>query len=71
MGFIKFWIFSTLFFFTFPFSLILCLLFLGNRETKQFIAVLVKDYVQTILIIFVLFIVIITFLVNYITSLFQ
>ena len=70
MGFIKFWIFSTLFFFTFPFSLILCLLILGTRETKQFIVILIKDYLQTILIILVLFIVIITFLVNYIISLF-
>ena len=70
MSFIKFWIFSTLFFFTFPFSLILCLLILGTRETKQFIVILIKDYLQTILIILVLFIVIITFLVNYIISLF-
>ena len=43
MGFIKFWIFSTLFLLTFPLSLILSLIFLGIRETKQFIVVLISD----------------------------
>ena len=68
MGFIKFWIFSTLFFITFPLSLIFCLLFLGTKQTKQFIFVLIKDYVQTFLFILISLIVLIIFLVNYIIS---
>ena len=70
MGFVKFWIFSTLFFLTFPLSLILCLIFLGIKQTKQFIVVLIKDYLQTLLIIFSIIIVIIIFLFNYLINIF-
>ncbi len=71
MGFVKFWIFSTLFFLTFPLSLILCLIFLGIKQTKQFIVVLIKDYLQTLLIIFSIIIVIIIFLFNYLINIFN
>ena len=54
MGFIKFWFFSTLFFLTFPLSIIFCLVFFGLNETKQFVTILVKDYMQTMFIIFIL-----------------
>ena len=71
MGFIKFWFFSTLFFLTFPLSIIFCLVFLGLYETKQFVIVLIKDYMQTMFIIFILCLSIITFIIYYIVSLFN
>ena len=70
MGFVKFWIFSTLFFLTFPLSLIFCLIFLGIKQTKQFIVVLIKDYLQTLLIIFIILIIVIIFLFNYSINIF-
>ena len=54
MGFLKFWFYSTLFFVTFPISFLFCMIFFGYKETKQFVTVLIQDYVQTILIIFIL-----------------
>ena len=71
MGFIKFWLFSTLFFLTFPLSIIFCLLFFGFNETKQFVVVLIKDYMQTMLIVFILCISGLTFVIYYIVSLFN
>ena len=71
MGFIKFWIFSTLFFLTFPLSLILSLFFLGIRETKQFMVVLISDYLQTILFIFIILTIIIIFIVDYLSNFFS
>ena len=68
MGFIKFWIFSTLFLLTFPLSLILSLIFLGIKETKQFMVVLISDYLQTILFIFIILIIIIIFIVDYLSK---
>ena len=71
MGFLKFWFYSTLFFLTFPISLIFCLLLFGFKETKQFITILIKDYVQTILIIFILSLSLLIFLIYYVISLFN
>ena len=71
MGFIKFWLISSIFFITFPISLIFSIIFLGPYQTKEFILVLIKDYIQTLFIIFILLIVIIYFLYNYIISLFS
>ena len=71
MGFIKFWFFSTLFFLTFPLSIIFCSVFFGLYETKQFVTVLVKDYMQTMFIIFILCLSIITFIIYYVVSLFN
>ena len=71
MGFIKFWFFSTLFFLTFPLSIIFCLVFFGLYETKQFVTFLVKDYMQTMFIIFILCLTIITFIIYYLVSLFN
>ena len=71
MGFIKFWFFSTLFFLTFPLSIIFCLVFFGLHETKQFVTFLVKDYMQTMFIIFILCLSIITFIIYYLVSLFN
>ena len=71
MGYIKFFFLSTLFFLTFPLSIIFCLVFYGIYETKQFITVLIKDYVQTILIIFILSLSILIFIIYYVISLFN
>ena len=70
MGFMKFWIFSTLFILTFPLSLILSLLFLGIKEIKQFMIVLISDYLQTILFIFIIITIIIIFIVDYLSNFF-
>ena len=71
MGYIKFFFLSTLFFLTFPLSIIFCLVFYGLQETKQFITVLIKDYVQTIFIIFILSLSILIFIIYYVISLFN
>ena len=68
MGFFKFWFYSTLFFLIFPISLIFCLLFFGLKETKQFITVLIKDYVQTIFVIFIISLSILIFVTYFVIS---
>jgi len=49
MGFIKFWIVSTLFCVTFPTSFF----FLGRARTKKLVEAIVKDFMQTALILIV------------------
>ena len=71
MGFFKFWFYSTLFFVTFPISLLFSLTYFGYKETKQFVTVLITDYVQTILIIFILSLSILIFIIYYVISLFN
>ena len=71
MGFIKFWLFSSIFLITFPVSLIVSITFLGPHQTKEFILLLIKDYIQTLLIIFISLIIIMYFLYNYIISFFS
>ena len=53
MGFIKFWIVSTVFWFSFPVSLVLCYLAMGQVKTKQLVKALVHDFLQTLFLIFV------------------
>ena len=53
MGFIKFWIVSTVFWFSFPVSLVLCYLAMGQVKTKQLVKALVHDFLQTLLLLFV------------------
>ena len=53
MGFIKFWIVSTVFWFSFPVSLVLCYLAMGREKTKQLVRALVHDFLQTLFLIFV------------------
>ena len=65
MGFIKFWIMTTLFFTTFPLSLFFCLIFLGPNKTKQFIFALINDFLQTLLIIFMIIFAVMYFLIDY------
>ena len=59
MGFIKFWIVSTVFWFSFPVSLVLCYLAMGQVKTKQLIKALVHDFLQTL---FLLLLVVCAFL---------
>ena len=53
MGFIKFWIVSTVFWFSFPVSLVLCYLAMGQEKTKQLVIALAHDFLQTLFLIFV------------------
>ena len=59
MGFIKFWIVSTVFWFSFPVSLVLCYLAMGRQRTKQLVKALVHDFLQTIFILVVVVVLII------------
>ena len=70
MGFIKFWIVSTVSWFSFPVSLVLCYLALGSIKTKQLVKALVHDFLQTLFIIFVVVCVIISTVYHYISGLF-
>ena len=70
MGFIKFWIVSTVFWFSFPVSLVLCYLALGSIKTKQLVKALVHDFLQTLFIILVVACVIIYTVSHYISGLF-
>ena len=70
MGFIKFWVVSTVFWFSFPVSLVLCCLALGSVKTKQFVKALVHDFLQTLFIILVVVCVITYTVYHYIFGLF-
>ena len=51
MGFIEFWIVSTVFWLSFPASLVLCYLAMGQVRTKQLVKSLVHDFLQTLFLI--------------------
>jgi len=70
MGFIKFWIVSTVFWFSFPVSLVLCYLALGSVKTKQLVKALVHDFLQTLFIILVVVCVIVYGIYHYVSGLF-
>ena len=59
MGFISFWLVSTVFYLTFPLSLGLCLFVMGPQKTKQLMRALVHDFLQTIFILAVVVVLII------------
>ncbi len=44
MGFFQFWILSTLFYLTFPLSLLIAFLVLGPVRTRQFVSALIQDF---------------------------
>ena len=48
MGFFKFWIVSTLFWFTFPASIAVAYITIGSVRTKQLFKALVHDFLQTL-----------------------
>ena len=70
MGFIKFWIVSTVFWFSFPVSLVLCYLAMGQVKTKQLVKALVHDFLQTLFIILVVISIVIYFIYDYVSGLF-
>ena len=70
MGFIKFWIVSTLFWMTFPISLAVSYISIGSVKTKQLVKALVHDFLQTLFIILVVISVIIYFIYDYVSGLF-
>ena len=70
MGFIKFWVVSTVFWFSFPMSLVLCYLALGSVRTRQLVKALVHDFLQTLFIIMVVVSVMIYFIYQYVSALF-
>ena len=70
ISFLKFWFISSVFFMTFPLSLIFCFFYLGPIKTKQFLVVLVSDFLQTLLIISIIILIIIYFIFNYLITFF-
>ena len=70
MGFIKFWIVSTVFWFSFPVSLVICYLVMGKQRTKQLVKALVHDFLQTLFLIFVVVCVILYAVYYFISNLF-
>ena len=69
MGFIKFWIISTIFWFSFPVSLAFSYVTLGSVRTKQLVKALVHDFLQTLFIIIIVMCVVIYGLFNYVSGL--
>ena len=69
MGFIKFWIVSTVFWVSFPVSLVLCYLALGSIKTKQLVKALVHDFLQTLFMILVVVCVIVYGVSHYVSGL--
>ena len=70
MGFIQFWVVSTIFWMTFPASVVLCYLTMGPVRTKQFVKALINDFLQTILVILVVVCVLIYVIYHYVSGLF-
>lgn len=69
MGFIKFWIISTIFWFSFPVSLAFSYVTLGSVRTKQLVKALVHDFLQTLFIIIIVICVLIFGLYHYASGL--
>ena len=70
MGFVKFWIVSTLFWMTFPISLAVSYISIGSLRTKQLVKALVHDFLQTLFIILVVVCVIVYGIFHYVSGLF-
>ena len=70
MGFIQFWVVSTIFWMTFPASVVLCYMMMGPIRTKQFVKALINDFLQTILVILVVVCVLIYVIYHYVSGLF-
>lgn len=69
MGFIKFWIISTIFWFSFPVSLACSYVTLGSVRTKQLVKALVHDFLQTLFMIIIVMCVVIFGLYHYASGL--
>ena len=65
MGMIKFWAISTIVYLTFPLSLIVSYIVFGSLLTKQLVAALIQDFLQTLLVAIGVLIVLIWVTVHY------
>ena len=65
MGMIKFWAISTIAYLTFPLSLIVSYIVFGPLLTKQLVAALIQDFLQTLLVAIGVLIVLIWVIVHY------
>ena len=70
MGFITFWILSTLFCITFPVSFFVSYFVIGRAKTKRLIKEIVKDFLQTALILIAVIGVAIWAIYKYLSGLF-
>ena len=70
MGFIKFWIVSTLFCMAFPVSLFVSYFIIGRAQTKKLVKAIVKDFLQTALILIAVVGVIIWGIYHYLSGVF-
>lgn len=70
MGMIHFWAISTLFYLTFPLSLLFSFVVYGERRTKQLIRALIRDFLQTILVAFVVLVLLIWAVIHYLSPVF-
>ena len=70
MGFVKFWVVSTVFWFSFPISLILCFFIFGLVKTKQLVKALVHDFLQTLFIILMVACIILYVIFNFVLGFF-
>lgn len=70
MGFFTFWVVSTVFYLTFPISLLLCYLTMGSARTKQLLLALVNDFLQTVLILIAVAALLVWLAYSYIAPLF-
>ena len=70
MGFIKFWIVSTLFCIAFPVSLFVSCFIIGRAQTKKLVKAIAKDFLQTALILIAVVGVIIWVIYQYLSGLF-
>ena len=70
MGFIKFWLVSTLFWMSFPISLVVSYISTGSVQTKYLVKALVNDFLQTLFIILVVICVIVYFIYHFVSGLF-
>ena len=66
MGMIRFWVLSTLFYLTFPASLLFSYLVFGPRITKQLIRALINDFLQTVVVALVLLALLVWAVVQYV-----
>ena len=70
IGFVQFWVVSTIFWITFPASLALCYLTMGPFRTKQFVSELINDFFQTVVVILVVVCVFIYVIYHFVSGVF-
>ncbi len=69
LGIIRFWIISTIFWVSFPISMLICYIAMGQNKTKQLVRALLSDFLQTIAIICIVIVVMVYAIYIYISGL--